>query len=986
MFIHTHANLNENVYGYNSTEWGDRVLYNFRMLGVFIDIRFPCGVGWRSYFGGVFLETDDFFGGAYELITCDGYDLTTHLGGYFAAGMLWMIIGAPLICKMTTAIPDLNDPESMLAMLKRPSRALTGFVTVLSIGSLSSTFHQFVAKGRFEDPSTVDLWLCGFGMFTGGVMPMLPALCCTYCYRLNHARKGWKIHPKNHDEHAVEAVEEFEVKRDKMIKEDQEADEAEEKAAEEMREAREAQEAQDAADKEALDVSLARERLDEAKKTGDEGEIKAALAALEKEEREAAEAAETARKEVEEAELAVAVAGREWAEATAAEGAAHAAEAAADEAGLTREEMLQQDDMLQAQHMAEAEIEDVGPGVSEELRAVFNLMGGRKTGYLTSAQVKRGLRKYLHLKLTRRELKRLVGKQLDDDRLSYPEFVGLVNAGAEAARRAGEADEVLSDSTFSQSNLSAASLSLGLRQTAREDSSPYKENESPVKELKRSKSSKEKTEETRRAEKEAEVAAAETEDNFEVAAQLGALAQQLAHLQEQIVQKQLSLVPEAPRRQLPPLALAAAPPPKRTALDDLSDWFKDVDSDGTGSIDADELRVAMEARLGGYVDKAKVDELIAKADVDQNGQVDWAEFLVMVTEQGWSAAEKEEETKLPTARLLCSADRHWVFNIRSHTRRAILGRMPGEKSSLEDEELQAAREDAAPEERLDLDDLKGERGGVRCILPSSGLTSQMRRKISRRHCEIVLQEENGCNRWVIRCLDGHQILLNGIRITSVDGPAPLQSYDRIGIGPLIMVFHPEGGDESAQLAAQTAFDTAVALTHGVEFDEEQQRDEEAAGLKLFITTALTQVESDLDKRLAAALQKLAPEPEPEPEAEPEVEGEVEEEEKPSGGSQQAAAALVRQLNSALKNYEGYYGPHKSWTAAEKMTVGGLCQQLATAYDGIDQREYGSEHRHRAEQLLGRPHLVCSNSTNYPDPAAPKYTTELGSKTLTGWSD
>ena len=126
-------------------------------------------------------ETEDFWGGTYDMITCDGYDLTTHMVGYrlrgthlpsksfnlplslgpfmtcafprsryFAAGMVWMIIGAPLICKMPGVLPDLNDPKTMLNMLKRPSRALTGFVTLTTVRFLSGqssvtfgdTFHS----------------------------------------------------------------------------------------------------------------------------------------------------------------------------------------------------------------------------------------------------------------------------------------------------------------------------------------------------------------------------------------------------------------------------------------------------------------------------------------------------------------------------------------------------------------------------------------------------------------------------------------------------------------------------------------------------------------------------------------------------------------------------------------------------------------------------------------------------------------------------
>jgi hypothetical protein len=654
-------------------------------------------------------------------------------------------------------------------------------------------------------------------------------------------------------------------------------------------------------------------------------------------------------------------------------------------------------------------------------------MGGRKTGYLTSAQVKRGLRKYLHLKLSRHELKNLIGKQLEDDRLSYPEFVGLVNAGAEAARRAGENDDDnMSDTTYSQSNISAASLSLGLRQKMREeqessgdhspitvkvidqiDSSNIDSRETNLSASRRVEHAggRQKAAEVSQAEAaESTAAAAQMTQNYEVAAQLGQLAQQLAVLQEQVVQKQLALMPEPPPRSLPPLKLGPAPPRSRTAMDDLKDLFSEVDSDGSGSIGAEELRAMVQAKVGSFVDKTAIDGLISQADKDGDGAVDWSEFVAMAEAHGWATpSSDEEQPELPFARLSCSTDRHWAFHIRSKSRRAILGRMPAELSADENE-ISQTREQRDPEDRVNPADLDGKDGTTtRCILPCNGLSKELVRKISRRHCEIKLEEENGHWRWTVCSLDGHQFLLNGIRITSHHGRCPLQSYDRIGIGPIVVVFHPEGGDTAAQLAAQAAASTAAALTHGIEIDPEDHAQQEQREFAEFVTHACAHWEAKLDGRLDAALHKFVPEPEPEPEpeVEPEVEEEHGEEENADGkeeavpSSQGEAEQLSRQLGVALKNYMGYYGSNQNtWTAAENLTVGALCAQLATAYETMGMRDYAADYRdrtelyrHRAEMLHARLERTASTRSKHMSPKSDGHAAgEADGKARAGWAD
>ena len=61
----------------------------------------------------------------------------------------------------------------------------------------------------------------------------------------------------------------------------------------------------------------------------------------------------------------------------------------------------------------------------------------------------------------------------------------------------------------------------------------------------------------------------------------------------------------------------------------MREAFKQFDVDGNGVITADELRIAM-TTLGEPLCKEDVDEMIAEADVNGDGVVDYEEFILMM--------------------------------------------------------------------------------------------------------------------------------------------------------------------------------------------------------------------------------------------------------------------------------------------------------------------------------------------------------------------
>jgi len=68
----------------------------------------------------------------------------------------------------------------------------------------------------------------------------------------------------------------------------------------------------------------------------------------------------------------------------------------------------------------------------------------------------------------------------------------------------------------------------------------------------------------------------------------------------------------------------------QTQKNEIREAFDYFDVDGTGTIDAVDLRVAMRA-LGFEPSKAEVEHMIAAVDTDASGSLDFSEFLEVVT-------------------------------------------------------------------------------------------------------------------------------------------------------------------------------------------------------------------------------------------------------------------------------------------------------------------------------------------------------------------
>ena len=500
----------------------------------------------------------------------------------------------------------------------------------------------------------------------------------------------------------------------------------------------------------------------------------------------------------------------------------------------------------------------------------------------------------------------------------------------QAATMGEEFDDAASDTTLSASQLSTMSLGLSRPRTVQDELAVVaRGSDSPARSP---------TKRRPRGTDDSSSAAAETTEQFAVAAQLGQLTQQLAELQGMMVERQLALAPPPPRRELPALQLGEPPPPERTALDELETWFEEVDTDGSGDIDMEEMREALVARLGSWVDRTAVEDLLARADTDGNGSVDWAEIVAMAEKEGWAAVAKQEEKPLPTATLLCSEDREWAFQITAG--RAVIGRTYNARVTDEDSgEPQPSDPSGAGED------------GVACKLPTEN------RKVSRAHCEVKLAADG--ERWTVQSIKGNPLLLNGIRVRGV---SPLQSYDRIGVGPVVVVFMAEGRDEAAVAAAQAAASTAVVL-RGEEPDDPAPSLSQSCGENEVFASFLTDALAKVEARIGDKLKQFEPEPEPQPEKIAFVEPEPEPEPEESGGGGNAAdtEALVRQLERSLHNYSTFFGPDDwrqfqsggpapDWRREELQTVASICQQLGKMYEKMV-RQSTRIHRQLDYQVL-----------------------------------
>ena len=159
---HRHAGLADSPSWDNSTEW-ERVGFNFQNFGAFWNPARPCGLSWSEHF----TAERSFTEGIDGLITCDGNTLATNLLGQLLTGTIVTVVG-------------------ILSMWPHWEFAW-GYSAF--VGQLLNIWHQFVASGRFVDPSWVDLWLftvglllgCAFGRGLGYLCACFFCSCCPSC-------------------------------------------------------------------------------------------------------------------------------------------------------------------------------------------------------------------------------------------------------------------------------------------------------------------------------------------------------------------------------------------------------------------------------------------------------------------------------------------------------------------------------------------------------------------------------------------------------------------------------------------------------------------------------------------------------------------------------------------------------------------------------------------------------------------------------------
>jgi len=113
---------------------------------------------------------------------------------------------------------------------------------------------------------------------------------------------------------------------------------------------------------------------------------------------------------------------------------------------------------------------------------------------------------------------------------------------------------------------------------------------------------------------------------------------------------------------------------------EIKEAFDLFDTDKSGSIDYHELKVAMRA-LGFDVKKADVLKLMKEYDRNETGQIEYADFVDIMTQK---MAERDPEEEIKKAFALFDEDGHGVISAKSLRR---VARELGEV--LSDEELQA---------------------------------------------------------------------------------------------------------------------------------------------------------------------------------------------------------------------------------------------------------------------------------------------------------
>ncbi|KAL7470452.1 hypothetical protein ACHAXS_010683 [Conticribra weissflogii] len=136
-----------------------------------------------------------------------------------------------------------------------------------------------------------------------------------------------------------------------------------------------------------------------------------------------------------------------------------------------------------------------------------------------------------------------------------------------------------------------------------------------------------------------------------------------------------------------PAAGRKGPPPELTEeqKEEIREAFDLFDTDGSGTIDAKELKVAMRA-LGFEPSKEEIRKLISQIDKDGSGTVDFPEFLAMMTTK---MGERDSREEILKAFALFDDDETGKISFRNLKRVAMeLG------ESITDEELQEMIDEA----------------------------------------------------------------------------------------------------------------------------------------------------------------------------------------------------------------------------------------------------------------------------------------------------
>eukprot|EP01049_Picozoa_sp_SAG25_P007965 SAG25_NODE_684_length_5936_cov_27.949460_3_plen_360_part_00 len=131
-----HAGLQDAV-GRNSAGW-EKVRFNLRHFVAFMDPSSMCGRRHSS---------------VVAMLTCDGHSVWTNVCENLVPGAAMMALALPCM---------------------RPHTGASCFLLAV-LGMLLNVWHQFVARGRFRDPSSIDFWLLAAGLLLGACTGALMA-------------------------------------------------------------------------------------------------------------------------------------------------------------------------------------------------------------------------------------------------------------------------------------------------------------------------------------------------------------------------------------------------------------------------------------------------------------------------------------------------------------------------------------------------------------------------------------------------------------------------------------------------------------------------------------------------------------------------------------------------------------------------------------------------------------------------------------------